>query len=242
METEHQDSAEGEEGEESEVQSSEQEQDKESVESTRLLKLLASGNMEERAREGLLSSKAKSFHIAKHGYYRKTRVDSVAQEMQSALPAGVLNVHEDTDEDDDAFDEMEIERERDELRVAEHWVNQEGWDSAVEGVAFSRKGGRDVDLRLDWDDVKRKLAHGAGGEGASTLRQSTGILDEAEILRDYPLDALDPVQRVFVDRVLAWAREVVAVYKQVHATGVFRNVPVLRSFLGGSAGSGKSTT
>ena len=117
--TEYQDSGEGEEGEEAEVQSSEQEQDKESVQSTRLLKLPASGNMEERAREGLLSSKAKTFHMAKHGYNRKTRVDSVAQEMQSALPGGVLNVHEDTDEDDDAFDEMEIERERGELRVAE---------------------------------------------------------------------------------------------------------------------------
>ena len=32
------------------------------------------------------------------------------------------------------------------------------------------------------------------------------------------------------------------VYKMVHATGEFHPIPVLRSFLCGSAGSGKSTT
>ena len=74
--------------------------------------------MEERAWQEQLSSKTKTFHVAKHGYYRKTRVDSVAQEMQSALPAGVVNVHVDTAEDDGAFDEMEIERAGDELRIA----------------------------------------------------------------------------------------------------------------------------
>ena len=47
------------------------------------------------------------------------------------MPAGVVNVHEDTDEDEEAFDEMELERERDELRIVEHWDNQEGWDPAV---------------------------------------------------------------------------------------------------------------
>ena len=62
--------------------------------------------MEERARQELMSSKTKTFHIAKHGYYRKTCVDSVAQEMQSALPGGVVKVHEDTDEDDEPFDDL----------------------------------------------------------------------------------------------------------------------------------------
>ncbi len=49
-----------------------------------------------------------------------------------------------------------------ESRAAQHWINQEGWDAAGEGRATSPTSGREIDLRLDWDDVKRKLAKGAG--------------------------------------------------------------------------------
>ena len=132
----------------------------------------------------------------------------------------------------------------DELRVAQHWVNQEGWDAEVERQAFSETAGRMLDLRLDWSDVKKKLAQGAGGEiicdagGIASLRD----VDEVSVLQNFPLDSLDPTQRVFADRALSWADELVRVYKIVQATGTYHRVPLLRSWLGGSAGSGKSHT
>ena len=60
---------------------------------------------EERARKG------KVFN-AKHSFYRHTRCTSVAQEESSALPTGVFNVNEDSD-DDEAYigDQKEIEKE-----------------------------------------------------------------------------------------------------------------------------------
>ena len=67
-------------------------------------------------------------------------------------------------------------------------------------------------------------------------------VDEESVLRDYPLQRLDPTQRAFAERVLAWAGDVATVYEEVHRTGQFKAVPLLRSYLGGSAGSGKSTT
>ena len=67
-------------------------------------------------------------------------------------------------------------------------------------------------------------------------------VDRDAVLRDYALENPDPVQRVFADRVLKWARELVAVYKSVRATGRKERLPRLRAWLGGSAGSGKSTT
>ena len=42
-------------------------------------------------------------------------------------------------------------------------------------------------------------------------------VDRSTVLREYALDNLDPAQRVFAERVLAWAAEVVRVYKEVHA-------------------------
>ena len=68
---------------------------------------------------------------------------------------------------------------------------------------------------------------------------------EEEVVRDFALEKLDPTQRVFADRVLAWGRDLVSAYKH-NATArdrrKLKRVPLLRSYLGGSAGSGKSTT
>ena len=100
--------------------------------------------------------------------------------------------------------------------------------------------GADVDLRLDWEAVRCKLAKGAAGEA-----RDAALVDKDAVERDYALDALDPVQRVFADRVLTWGRALVAVYKKNKQTKNQRNVkrpPLLRTYLGGSAGSGKSTT
>ena len=214
---------------------------------TRVLKMLYKGNIEEVSRQEQQSRKAKVFN-RKHGFYRNTRCTSVAQEEQSAMPGGVLNTYEDSD-DDDAYtgEQKEIAKETDELRVAKHWINQEGWNAEAEARAVSKATGREIDLRLDWGEVKKKLASEAGGERETTMtmcghRPSTETVDPAEIHAKYPLQALDPTQRAFADSVLAWAGKVVASYKKVHATGKFHPVPLLRSYLCGSAGSGKSTT
>ena len=192
---------------------------------------------------GRATEKTKVFN-QKHSFYRNTRCTNVAQEEQSALPAGVVNVYEDSD-DDEAYtgEQREIAREMDELRVAQHWVNQAGWDAAAEGRAVSNTSGKTIDLRLDWGDVKKKLARGSGGEGPGGVSAVGDVpFDEAAVLRDYPLDRLDPTQRAFADRVLTWAEELVSVYQAVLSDGKDRPLPLLRSWLGGSAGSGKSTT
>ena len=67
-------------------------------------------------------------------------------------------------------------------------------------------------------------------------------VERVVVERDYALEDLDPTQRVFANRVIAWAREVVRVYKRVEAGERRLDVPRLRSWLGGSAGSRKSTT
>ena len=108
----------------------------------------------------------------KHSFYKQTRCTSTAQEEQSALPAGGINVHEDSsDEEDYIGEQREIAKELQEFHAAKHWINQDGWDAAVEGRAVSPTTGKEIDLRLDWDDVKRKLAPGAGADvDAGTAR------------------------------------------------------------------------
>ncbi len=105
-----------------------------------------------------------------------------------------------------------------------------------EGRAISSNTGSEVDLRLNWGSVKKQLAKGVDGEVAS-LSTSTDAPSQKYNLMD-----LDPTQRAFADRVLGWAREVVKVYKEVESTGRRRDIPKIRTWLGGSAGSGKSTT
>ena len=95
-------------------------------EDTHTLKMLYKGNMAEISRAGQQSKKAHVFN-RKHNSYRNTRCTSVAQEEQSALPAGVININDDSD-DDEAYlgDQKDIAREIEELRVVQHWINQEG--------------------------------------------------------------------------------------------------------------------
>ena len=98
--------------------------------------------------------------------------------------------------------------------------------------------GEEIDLRLDWAEVKRRLAAGAGQDASA----GSARVDEDVVQRDCALDKLDPTQRVFADLALAWAAEVARIYLQVQATGKQQRLPKLRTWLGGSAGSGKSTT
>ena len=63
-----------------------------------------------------------------------------------------------------------------------------------------------------------------------------------DVRQEYPLEDLDPVQAAFAKRLLRWAEEVVAVFKDHRdGTAPFR-IALLRSYLVGSAGSGKSKT
>ena len=202
---------------------------------TLVLKMLYSGNIMELNRQDEQQRRGKIFNH-RHDFYKKTRCTSTAQEAQSAMPGGVINVHEDSDDGEEFFGEQkEIAKEMQELHAAQHWVNQAGWDAAGEGRAVSPSTGEELDLRLPWDSVKKQLAQGADVEVAP----STSV-EASE--QKYDLDDLDPTQRVFADRVLKWAAEVVRVYKGVSSTGVKTPIPKLRSWLGGSAGSGKSTT
>ena len=92
-------------------------------------------------------------------------------------------------------EQKEIQREAQELRAVQSWINQEGWDAAAEGRAVSQKTGRTIDLRLAWDEVRRKLSPEAEVQSSARLR-------EGDVLRDYALAKLDPMQRAFANRVL----------------------------------------
>ena len=85
-------------------------------------------------------------------------------------------------------------------------------------------------------EVKRKLD--IGGDCAVDDAE----LSESEVLEQYPLANLDPTQLAFAERVLKWVGDVIVVYKRVRERGTWEPVPLLRSWLAGSAGSGKSTT
>jgi len=50
-------------------------------------------------------SKGKISNRPKHDLYKQTRCTSTVQEEQSALPAGVINRHEDSSEDEDCYGE-----------------------------------------------------------------------------------------------------------------------------------------
>ena len=133
---------------------------------TRILKLLYEGNVAERDRREEQQRKSLIFN-KKHDYYRQTRCTNRAQEECSAMPAGVMNVHEDSD-DPDAYggEQKEINREMQELRAAEHWVNQEGWNAAGEGFAVSSSG-TDISLRLGDGQCRRsRMSHSLLGKGA----------------------------------------------------------------------------
>ncbi len=194
--------------------------------------------MEEVNRRDEQTRKAKGVN-QKHSYYKQTRCTSTAQEEQSAMPAGVINRNEDSSDEEDYYgEEKEIAKEVQELRAAAHWINQEGWDAVGEGRAISPSTGKEIDLRLDWADVKRKLGAGTGADVAT----GPAPVQRSAVSQDYALDDLDPTQRAFADRALAWGAELVDVYKDVSSTGKPRALPKMRSWLGGSAGSGKSTT
>lgn len=141
-------------------------------EDTHVLSLLYKGNVAETNRREAQQSKARIFN-AKHDFYRHTRCTSVAQEESSALPAGVINVNEDSSDPDD-FDgeDQDVAKETEELRAAARWINQEGWDATGEGRAVSPASGKEIDLRLDWDAVRSQLREGVDATLEGTLSRS----------------------------------------------------------------------
>ena len=153
------------------------------------------------------------------------------------MPGGVLNAHEDTDNEDEYFaDQAEVRCEMDALKVAESHVNVKSWNYQREGIGRTSSG-HEVDLRLDWAAAKAILKQGS----EDAVEDEEKSLSAAEVAEKYPLDILDPTQRCFADRVLAWAGEVVQCYSDVCARRKRCAPPPLRAWVGGSAGSGKST-
>ena len=204
------------EGSETEHSSSaEEKEDKENDRETQVLKMLYKGNMEEISRREQQEKSAKVYN-RKHNYYRNTRCTCMAQEEQSAIPAGVFNVYEDSD-DEDAYlgEQRELQKEMQELLAAKDWINQKGWDVASEAQVVSPSSGKTIDLRLDWAMVEQKLKQGYGDLAVS----DAGDVDEVKVLSDFSLDKLDPTQRVFADRVLKWGDELVDVHETVKRDG-----------------------
>ena len=104
--------------------SSREESVPENDEDTRVLKMLYHGNLAEADRREEQQRKANVVNH-KHDFYRQTRCSCTAQEEQSAMPAGVINTHEDSD-GDEAFvgEQKELAKEMQELRAAQHWVTK----------------------------------------------------------------------------------------------------------------------
>ena len=146
--------------------------------------MLYKGNLTEVPKQEQCKKKARVYN-ERHSFYKNTRCTNRAQEESSALPAGVFNVNEDSD-DDEAYsgEQKEIAKEMDELRTAKHWINQPGWDMASEGRAYSQAASSELDLRLNWTEVKQTLAQGS--EPAEPAAAAT--VDRESVLRDYTLE------------------------------------------------------
>ena len=98
----------------------------------------------------------------KRSYYRNTRCTNTAQEEHSDLPGGVIYTFQDSDDDEDYNGEqLEISKEMQELRGSNQWINQVGWDAASEAQVMSKRTHTTISLRLDWADVKKRLADSA---------------------------------------------------------------------------------
>ena len=209
------------------------------IKDARVLRVLRAGHIEELDKSKQLQTKS-SVCNAHHNYYRNTRCSDIAQEESSANPGGVLNVNEDSDENE-AFtsEQKEIEQEMDGLRGVQKWMNPDGWDLNAEGKGDLHGDGSQVDLRREWGHVKRLLDKGAEAEADG----KSWVPTRAEVERDYDLARLDPTQRAFVDYVLSWVRDLIRFKKtKKNKTGKTQRQPKIRTWLGGSAGSGKSTT
>ena len=142
--------------------------------------MLYKGNMEQISRRGQQEKSAKVYN-RKRNYYCNTRCRCITQEEQSAIPAGVFNADEDSD-DEDAYlgEQKELQKEMQELLAAKDWINQKAWDVASEALAVSPSSGKTIDLRLDWVIVERKLKEGCGDLAVS----DAGDVDEVKVLAD----------------------------------------------------------
>ena len=211
----------------------------ETMKDAQVLRVLRAGHIEEHDKSKQLQTKS-SVCNSHHNYYRHTRCSDNAQEESSANPCGVVNVNEDSDENE-AFtsEQKEIEQEMDGLRGVLKWMNPDGWDLNAEGKGDLHGDGSQVDLRRDWGYVKKLLDNGAEAEADG----KSWVPTRAEVERDYDLARLDPTQRAFVDYVLSWVRDLICFKKAKKTkTGKTQRQPKIRTWLGGSAGSGKSTT
>ena len=87
------------------------------------------------------------------------------QEQTDALPAGAFIINDVSSDDEEYhWEQKEIDREMQELRAAQHWVNQREWNLTGEGHAVSPATGNNIDLNLNWDDVRSCLAQGSSAQ------------------------------------------------------------------------------
>ena len=94
---------------------------------TKLLRQLRGASKVEEVERSSEVERKSTVVKTRHNFYKQTKVTSLAQEEQSALPAGVLNTYEDTsDEEDFTGEQKEIAAEMQALRAALQWVNQDG--------------------------------------------------------------------------------------------------------------------
>ena len=106
----------------------------------------------------------------------------MAQEEQSALPAGVINTSEDSDDDGTYLgDREEVGKMREELQAGQHLTKQRGWDVAGDAHVVSKSTGEVIDLHLDWGAGREKTAEARGEGGESTHVLLTKPLSRAII-------------------------------------------------------------
>ena len=81
-----------------ETEHSDEDKDEPADDDTKVYMLLMHGDV---ATKNLRAEQLRKGGIynPKHGYFKRTRVTCTAQEEQSALPAGVINVHEDSEDE-----------------------------------------------------------------------------------------------------------------------------------------------
>ena len=105
-----------------------------------------------------------------------------------------------------------------ELSPVRKMVNMSQRSAYEEGIF--RDGSETIHLKsISFPAVQKKLKEG----DLEDLEDKKVLMNEAEGFEKYPLDALDPTQRCFADRVLKWAGDVVDAYQEWISGSVSRS-------------------
>ena len=77
------------------------------------------------------------------------------------------------------------------------------------GCANSPSTGEEIDLRLDWGEVKKVFDNAGNSEVAA----ASARVGKVSVHRDFPLSNLDPTQEACANRVLKCVRELLTAYR-----------------------------